>query len=118
MFFPYFFRILVLPSAALTTLLANAQVPMPAEQAELIDTYCTKCHNEEDWAGSLDLNLLNRGDVAADAATWEKVMRKFRGNMMPPKGNERPDPAQKAEFVSWLQGSLDSAILAHPNPGK
>jgi hypothetical protein len=118
MFSAHIFRI---PLATLTVscaLLAHAQTAMPARQAELIDTYCTKCHNEEDWAGSLDFNLLDRSNVVSDAETWEKVMRKFRGNMMPPKGNERPDAKQQAEFVNWLQGSLDSAILAHPNPGK
>jgi hypothetical protein len=118
MFSPHFFRILLAPLAASMALVTNAQTAMPAEQAKLIDTYCVECHNEEDWAGSLDFNLLNRDNVVADAEIWEKVMRKFRGNMMPPKGNERPDPTEKAQFVSWLQGSLDSAILAHPNPGK
>jgi hypothetical protein len=118
MFFAHFSRISLATLAASFALLANAQTAMPARQAELIDSYCTKCHNEEDWAGSLDLKLLNRDNVVSDAETWEKVMRKFRGNMMPPKGNERPDAEQKAEFVGWLQGSLDSAILAHPNPGK
>lgn len=117
MFSVLFFRISLATLATSSALLANAQ-SMPAQQAELIDTYCTKCHNEEDWAGSLDLNLLNRNNVVSDAETWEKVMRKFRGNMMPPKGNERPDAKEKAEFVSWLQDSIDSAILAHPNPGK
>lgn len=122
MFFTKFFRsplrLLLAPLAASISLLTQAQTAMPAKQAELIDTYCVKCHNDEDWAGSLDFTTLNRGDVLADALTWEKVMRKFRGNMMPPRGNERPDDKTKTEFVSWLQGSLDSAILAHPNPGK
>ncbi len=118
MFYPHFFRVSATTLAISLSLAGNAQTAMPAKQAELIDTYCTECHNEEDWAGSLDLNLMNRENVIADAATWEKVMRKFRGNMMPPKGNARPDAKEKAEFVSWLQGSLDSAILAQPNPGK
>jgi len=91
---------------------------MPEQQAALIGSYCVKCHNSEDWAGSLDFEALNRSDVTADAATWEKVMRKFRGNMMPPKGNDRPDDKTQAAFVNWLQGTLDAAILAHPNPGK
>jgi hypothetical protein len=118
MFSAHIFRIPLATVAATFAFLANAQTAMPARQAALIDTYCTKCHNEEDWAGSLDLNLLDRSNVVSDAETWEKVMRKFRGSMMPPKGNERPTASEQLEFVSWLQGSLDSAILAHPNPGK
>ncbi|MES2624689.1 MAG: DUF1592 domain-containing protein [Pseudomonadota bacterium] len=119
MFSPRFLHLsLTVLAASLFAATAHAQTSMPAQQAELLDTYCTKCHNEEDWAGSLDLNLISRDDVVSDAETWEKVMRKFRGNMMPPKGNDRPNDNEKAKFVSWLQGSLDSAILAHPNPGK
>lgn len=122
MFYPSFPRFLIrFPLAALTLscgMSAMADTSMPVDQAEVIDTYCVKCHNSEDWAGSLDFEAINRGDVVADALIWEKVMRKFRGNMMPPKGNDRPDDKTQTEFVSWLQGTLDSAILAHPNPGK
>src|SRR5688572_670126 len=118
MFSAHIFRIFLATLAVSCALPAHAQTAMPARQAELIDTYCAKCHNADDWAGSLDFSLLDRANVVSDAATWEKVMRKFRGNMMPPKGNERPDAREQAAFVSWLQGSLDSAILAHPQPGK
>jgi hypothetical protein len=110
------------PVALAATLLLSASVAaqhaLPANYAALLDTYCTKCHNAEDWAGSLDFSLLDRSNVLADAATWEKVMRKFRGNMMPPRGQEHPLPAQKQAFVSWLQNTIDSATLATPQPGR
>lgn len=95
-----------------------APVAMPEKYGNLLRTYCMECHNEEDWAGSLDMSLLNFDDIVADADTWEKVMRKFRGNMMPPRGNDHPAPEAKAEFVAWLQQSIDSINLASPQPGK
>ncbi len=84
---------------------------------ELIDTYCSECHNEEDWAGSLDFALVNHADPLADAETWEKVLRKFRGNMMPPQGNPRPTPQEFAAISQWLTNTIDPATLADGDPG-
>ena len=56
--------------------------------------------------------------VAADAATWEKVVRKLRGRMMPPAGLPRPDEATYDALVSHLETSLDRAAAARPNPGR
>ncbi|MDT8399130.1 MAG: DUF1592 domain-containing protein [Pseudomonadales bacterium] len=96
--------------------LAQAQAGLDTHY-QFIDTYCSECHNADDWAGSLDLSLFDLDHVVADAETWEKVMRKFRGNMMPPQGNPSPSPEARKAFVSWLQDSIDSATLANPNPG-
>jgi len=57
-------------------------------------------------------------NVGADAATWEKVVRKFGGGQMPPANLPRPDEATREGFVSWLEGELDKAWTAHPNPGR
>lgn len=102
---------------ALLPLTGAAQLDGAGAQNQLIDEYCTKCHNEEDWAGSLDLTLHNLNNAVADAETWEKVMRKFKADMMPPLGSEVPDPAARAHLVSWLQDNIDSATLAKPEPG-
>ena len=95
-----------------------AQPDDVTHQKEFIETYCLECHNFEDWAGSLDLEGMNLNDPLADAETWEKVMLKFRGNMMPPMGQPRPDPEERQVFVDYLQTNIDSATLANPNPGK
>ena len=57
-------------------------------------------------------------DVAADAATWEKVVRKLRAGVMPPLGRPRPDEATYDHFVAWLEDQLDSVAAAHPDPGR
>lgn len=103
--------------AALAPLCALAQAPGAAEQNRLVDEYCTKCHNSEDWAGSLDLSLYDLDNAVADAETWEKVLLKLKGRMMPPEGNERPSAVEQERFVSWLKHSIDTATLADPNPG-
>ncbi|MDY6982993.1 MAG: hypothetical protein SV422_07890, partial [Pseudomonadota bacterium] len=42
---------------------------------ELLDEYCTECHNLDDFAGSTAFDLLARDSLASDAETWELVIR-------------------------------------------
>lgn len=84
----------------------------------LIDRYCVTCHNPQTKAGDLILQGLDTARVADDAETWEKVVRKLRGGLMPPPGARRPDEATYNTFLSTLQTSLDAAAAAHPNPGR
>ena len=45
-------------------------------------------------------------------------MRKLRARQMPPVGKPRPNEASYAAVVAYLEGSLDRAAAAHPNPGR
>src|SRR5688572_20045366 len=96
---------------------ARALAQETSAPANLIDTYCSECHNEEDWAGSLDFALIDQANPLTNAETWEKVLRKFRGNMMPPQGNPRPSPEELATFSHWLTDTIDSATLAEKDSG-
>ena len=85
----------------------------------LIDKYCVDCHNTTDWAGELALDIVERSAsaVPAEAETWEKVIRRMRGSLMPPPGQPRPAAAESAAFVQWLEGRIDEAALKHVEPG-
>jgi hypothetical protein len=89
----------------------------PAEWA-LLEKRCEKCHNSVDWAGSLAFDTLFPQDIPADAETWEKAIRKLRGRQMPPPGQPQPDQATIDAFVSYMEGQLDQAAAAHPDPGQ
>lgn len=89
----------------------------PAEQWALVGRYCEGCHNDAERAGELALDRLDKNQLHADAATWEKVIRKLRGGLMPPAGEPRPPPERLGAFVGFLEGSLDAAARAAPNPG-
>ena len=90
---------------------------VPARQA-FITQYCLTCHNQRLQTGGLVLETADLGDVGADAETWEKVVRKLHGGLMPPPGAPRPDRTTSAAFVSWLETQLDRAAAARPNPGR
>src|SRR4029453_6441075 len=84
------------------------QTPTPASTSPsrtLVDKYCVTCHNQRSKTAGLMLDTANLDQVSQDAETWEKVIRKLRGRMMPPPGAPRPDEA-----------SIDTAAPVAPPP--
>ena len=59
----------------------------------LVTRYCVTCHNERVKTAGLMLDKMDLDRVPEGAETWEKVVRKLRGGMMPPLGTPRPDQA-------------------------
>jgi hypothetical protein len=104
---------------------AGPQVTDPAGSSAnaspraLLDTYCVSCHNEKTKTAGLVLDhTVDVSQAAADAAVWEKVIRKLRLGAMPPRGLPRPDqPATKA-FISHIETALDRAAALNPDPGR
>jgi mono/diheme cytochrome c family protein len=84
----------------------------------LLDQYCVTCHNERAKTAGLMLDKMDVDHVAVNAETWEKVIRKLRGGMMPPTGRPRPASDDIYKLISWLETSLDQAGAAKPNPGR
>src|SRR6187549_3706966 len=118
----------VLWIASLSVALPRAEAPQsapprPASNAEtldrsLVDKYCVTCHNQRLKTGGLTLDTPDLANVAAHPDVWEKVIRKIEAGMMPPAGVPRPDAATKKALVANLEGVLDRAAKASPNPGR
>ena len=89
----------------------------PSYRATL-DQYCVTCHNQRLKTAGLTLDTLSLDDVADQADTWEKVVKKLRARVMPPQGARRPDEATYHALIAWLEGDLDRTALAHPDPGR
>lgn len=91
----------------------NSSGPEQAPRA-LLDRYCVSCHNQKLKTAGLTLDKMDPSHVTADAAAWEKVVRKLRAGMMPPQGLPRPNtPAYEALTVA-LENELDRAAAAKP----
>jgi hypothetical protein len=95
-----------------------AAVPTATPDRAVLDRYCVTCHNSRTRTGGLALDTADVVRVAADAETWEKVVRKVRGRMMPPPGMPRPDEATYDALAVHLEGALDRAAAERPNPGR
>jgi hypothetical protein len=84
-------------------------------QWQMVDRYCTDCHNEAEVAGNIAFDKLGPESIAAHPDVFEKAVRKLRGRMMPPPNEPRPEDEQLVSFVSWLERSLDEAAVANPH---
>ena len=65
--------------------------------------------------------MLDKMDVnhpADGAETWEKVIRKLRGGMMPPQGRPRPANDDVYKLISYLETSIDRSAANKAHPGR
>src|SRR5690348_1670728 len=106
-------------SLAGVLLAGGAQAATPEGHWAMLDQYCVKCHNTTDWAGEMALDTMDHTDsaVAADAETWEKVIVRMRGRLMPPPGEKRPANAEMDSFVHWMEGRIDANAAGKPQAG-
>jgi hypothetical protein len=102
------------PTAAASPASGDSKGP---PQWSLLKNRCEKCHNSEDWAGGVAFDTMLPAEVASDAETWEKAVRKLRGRLMPPPGQTQPDQQTIDGFVSWMEGELDHAAVSRTAPG-
>jgi len=98
---------------------AQTQTPQSASQYRaVLDRYCVTCHNERLRTAEMILSTKDVANLSADAAAWEKVVRKLRTGAMPPAGMPRPDQATYDSFATYLETELDRLASADPNPGR
>ena len=85
----------------------------------MVEQYCVGCHNTTDWAGQLALDAVDHSHAAipAEAETWEKVIKRLRGRLMPPPGEKRPSNEQLDSFVHWLESAIDESAAKRVEPG-
>ena len=110
--------VLALFSATFAFQQAGPATEPSVEPRAMLDKYCVTCHNQRLRTASLTLDTMNLDRVGDNAETWEKVLRKLHGGMMPPQGMPRPDDATVTKFTGWLETSLDRAAASHPEPGR
>ncbi|HTC52917.1 MAG TPA: DUF1592 domain-containing protein [Steroidobacteraceae bacterium] len=83
----------------------------------MLQSYCTKCHNSEDWAGGVAFDTMNAASAGDDAKIWEEAIMKLRGGLMPPPGKPQPAAATRQAFVQATEEFLDQYGARHPDPG-
>jgi Protein of unknown function (DUF1592)/Protein of unknown function (DUF1588)/Protein of unknown function (DUF1585)/Protein of unknown function (DUF1595)/Protein of unknown function (DUF1587)/Planctomycete cytochrome C len=107
---------------ALTTVTAHSAAPAAMSyeaQNEVIKQFCVGCHNDNMKKGELSLMTFDAARAAERADVAEKMVRKLRTGMMPPKEAARkPDAATRLALVTALETTLDAAAAAKPNPGR
>ena len=80
----------------------------PDSFRSMLSTYCFTCHSSSAKMGGLALESLDLEAAPKEARTWEKVLRKLRGHLMPPPGMPQPPQKTLDSFVAWMENTLDS----------
>jgi cytochrome c553 len=86
---------------------------------EVVKTYCVGCHNDRAKAGGLSLASFDVAKAADHAEIGEKVVRKLRTGMMPPRTASRKlDAETRTSLATTLESVLDRAAGPTPTPGR
>jgi hypothetical protein len=118
---PYVLLLGTLVSLCLVSVAFDAEaqtLDSPLSPTLLLDRYCVRCHNSDDFAGQLALDTVDPNLPAVDAELWEGVIGKLRHRQMPPVGKKRPDEAAYDAMIAHLELAIDGAAGAHPQPGR
>ena len=83
-----------------------------------LETYCTECHNSDDYAGGVDFTAMSPEVVAQDAEIFEMALRKLRGSVMPPPSQEQPSQDERWDLIASLENTLDAYANEHGDPGR
>ena len=113
----------VLGVAAVAAWFAIDHWPRPAaeragEHWGLLQSYCVDCHNSAELTAGIAFDAMSPEDVPNEAETFEHVLRKLRGGLMPPPGNKQPDAARVESFVGWMEDYLDESAAERPRSGR
>jgi len=93
---------------------ASAQNANDAEYKAAIDEYCGECHNQDDYAGGLDLEGILGQPLVEHAPEWERAIRRMRAGVMPPPGQERPPRDEYLALTEWMERQIDQAAPVNP----
>ena len=109
------------PAARRIAAQATPDTDLAAASRATVQRYCVSCHSDRGRAAGmpdLALNTMDWSRMAESSATWEKVARKLRAGSMPPPGRPRPDRDSYSALLAYVEGELDRAAAARPNPGR
>ena len=88
-----------------------------ASVAEVVERYCTRCHNPRRLIGNLSLEGFDATRAADNPEIAERMIRKLRAGMMPPPGVPRPSADTLAALAQLLEDDIDRAAATRPHPG-
>src|ERR1700755_208123 len=97
----------LLASTAMAATPAATTQPTDAHgQWKVVEDFCFKCHNTEDWAGSVAFDTMSADGIPQDGKVWEAAIKKLKSGLMPPPGQKQPDKQAVAGLVTFLETTL------------
>ncbi len=88
------------------------------DYSAIVDQYCLECHDEKPKKNTLTLASFDVANADRHPEIAEKMIRKLRAGLMPPKRAPQPSAASRMALVTTLEARLDRMAAARPNPGR
>ncbi|MGI9626899.1 MAG: DUF1592 domain-containing protein [Longimicrobiales bacterium] len=85
--------------------------------SEVVEQYCTRCHNERRLRGNLSLEGFEVAAADREAETAERMIWKLRAGMMPPPGARRPTGDTLAAVAEAMESIIDEAAAGDIRAG-
>jgi hypothetical protein len=78
-----------------------------------LDSHCAGCHDQGEKEGDFALDRLAQDNVAGRVA-YASILERVRAGDMPPAKKPRPDAAEAAAVMKWIQAKLDTPLPGRP----
>jgi len=88
-----------------------------SELRPVVQQYCVLCHNDAAMQGGMSLQHYDADRPETNPDLGEKMIRKLRAGMMPPRDAPRPDAGTLEHLVATLEQRLDDAARRRNDPG-
>jgi mono/diheme cytochrome c family protein len=96
----------IIPPAT-TRSAADDQVPNAV--VDVLQRHCFDCHGPDTQEGDLRLDSLGHDFKSPQVvARWRDVADRIRAGDMPPEDQPRPQPAEAAAVLTWIDDGLDA----------
>lgn len=96
----------IIPPAT-TRSAADDQVPKAV--VDVLQRHCFDCHGPDTQEGDLRLDSLGHDFKSPQVvARWRDVADRIRAGDMPPEDHPRPQPAEAAAVLTWIDDGLDA----------
>src|SRR6186713_3007183 len=83
--------------------------PAPQALNDTVKRFCGNCHNDDTKKGELSLDGFDVARAAEHPEIAEKMVRKLRTGLMPPKTEAQPERATRMALVTALETAMDMA---------
>ncbi len=72
---------------------------------------CMTCHSSDVGTAGIRVDQLDAKLDDRQIVSWEAILRRVRGNSMPPQGMPQPTAEERAKVVKWITQALEIARL-------
>jgi len=79
----------------------------------VLKAHCVECHNAKTQEGKVDLSgPRSLEQLATEPKLWFRVVGQLESGAMPPDGQAKLTPAERAAIVGWIRGELTGLLAA------